>query len=353
MAKTTRKIIAAIALIVTMSVLFCSCSTGDLLRLFGMEEIDTYDPTTEMAADILGKTVSQENLQSGDFTYTVYSDGTASVTAYTGTSEKVEIPSQIDGHTVVALDNKALYDNDQIKELVLADTVQVVGNSAAMYCANLEKVTFGKEIKHIGVSAFESEADDTNGVGGGSLKEIVFNGAPEIICEKAFYYADDLTEIVLPEGVKEIGPWAFAKCTGAERIIIGDGLETMGDHAFHKCKGAKEVRIPGSCKTVEVSAFYQCISLEKLTLEEGIETLRKGAFEECSALKTVTLPSSIKTMEPYIFYNCESLTECYADSPETLEKDLFTGDDNVTIIAPAGSSLETYASENDIAFQAK
>ncbi|HIR53722.1 MAG TPA: leucine-rich repeat domain-containing protein [Candidatus Onthovicinus excrementipullorum] len=352
MTKRAKKIITVVALAALMSILFCSCSTADLLSLFAVDT-DAYDPATEMAADVLGKTVAQENLKSGDFTYTLYSDGTASVTAYGGSSEKVEIPPQIDGHTVVALDNKALYDNDQIKELILADTVQVVGNSAAMYCANLQKVTFGKEIKRIGVSAFESEADDSNGVGKGSLQEIIFNGTPEVIGEKAFYYADDLTEIVLPDGIKEIGPWAFAKCTGAEKIIIGDGLETMGDHAFLKCKGAKEIRIPGSCKVIEVSAFYQCISLENLTLEEGIGTLRKGAFEECTALKTVTLPDSIKTMEPYVFYNCESLTECVAGSPETLEKDLFTRDDNVRIIAPAGSSLEDYARKHKIEFQAR
>lgn len=352
MTKKVKISVAVAALAAAMSVLLCSCSTSDLLSLFNLET-DTYDPATEMAADVLGKTAAQENLKSGDFTYTVYADGTASVTAYSGSSEKVEIPSQLDGHTVVALDNKALYDNDQIQELVLADTVQVVGNSAAMYCANLQKVTFGKGIQRIGVSAFESEADDSNGVGKGSLAEIVFNGTPEVIGEKAFYYADDLTEIVLPDGVKEIGAWAFAKCTGAQKIIIGDGLEKLGDHAFHKCKGAKEVRIPGSCKVVEISAFYQCTSLEKLTLENGIETLRKGAFEECKALKSVTLPDSIKSMEPYVFYNCESLTECIAGNPEILEKDLFTGDNNVKIIAPAGSSLEEYAKSNKIDFQVK
>lgn len=352
MTKAAKRIIPIVALAGLMSILFCSCSASDFLNLL-IGETDSYDPATEMAAVALGKTPARENVTSGDYTYTVYSDDTASITAYSGSAEKVEIPAQIDGHTVVALDNKALYKNQQIKELVLPDTVQVVGNSAAMYCANLQKVTFGKGIRIIGVSAFESEADDSNGVGKGSLAEIVFNGTPEVIREKAFYYADDLTEIVLPDGVREIEPWAFAKCTGAQRIIIGDGLETLGDHAFHKCKGAREVRIPGSCKVVEVSAFYQCVSLEKLTLEDGIETLRKGAFEECKALKTVTLPDSVKTMEPYVFYNCESLTECYANSPETLEKDLFTGADHVKIIAPAGSSLERYAKDHQIDFQAE
>lgn len=350
MTKKTVAVIAALLLVV--SVALCGCSADGLLKALSID-IDTYDPAIEMVSGVLEKTVAQENLVSGGFTYLVFEDGTAAVTQYKGSDTVLVIPEELDGHTVVALENKALYKNTNITELVLPDSLEVVGNFAVMYCNKLEKVTFGKNIKNIGVSAFESQGDDSNGKGDGSLQSIVFNGAPEIIREKAFYYSDKLLEIVIPDGVRIIEEWAFAKSLAADKIILGEGLEEIGDHAFLKCRAVKEIVIPGSCKTVRVSAFYQCTSVEKLTIGEGVEVLEKGAFEECSALKSVVLPDSIRTMEPYIFYNCSSLSECTAGDVDVLEKDIFSGTDNIKITAPAGSALEAYAAKNHLHFEAR
>lgn len=344
----TKKIIAVIiGLTLILSVALCGCSADGILNALSIDT-DTYDPATETVADMAGKTVSKSDIKSGDFTYTLYSDGTASITKYSGSDTVLSIPAEIDGNTVIGLENKALYES-KITELILPDTLEIIGNFAVLHCEKLEKVTFGKGIKVIGVSAFESEGDNTKSLGKGSLKTIVWNGAPERIGEKAFLFNDKLTEIVIPDGVKTIEEWAFAKCYGADKIILGDGLEFIGDHAFLKCHAVKEVSIPGSCKTIDVSAFYQCSSIEKLTLGDGIETLKKGAFEECSSLTEVTVPDSVTVMEAYIFYNCSDLRSCtLGASVASLGKDIFTGDENVTVIAPAGSAAEQYAKEKGI-----
>ncbi|MGN1161642.1 MAG: leucine-rich repeat protein [Candidatus Fimenecus sp.] len=344
----TKKVIAVvIGLTLILSVALSGCSANGIMKILAIDT-DTYDPATETVADMTGKTVSKSEIKSGDFTYTLYSDGTASITKYSGSDTVLSIPAEIDGNTVIGLENKALYES-KITELILPDTLEIVGNFAALHCEKLEKITFGKNIKVIGVSAFESEGDNTKSLGKGSLKTIVWNGAPERIGEKAFLFNDKLTEIVLPAGVKTIEEWAFAKCYSADKIILGDGLEFIGDHAFLKCRAVKEISIPGSCKTIDVSAFYQCSSAEKITLGNGIETLKKGAFEECSALTEITVPDSVTVMEAYIFYNCSSLKTCKIGASVTsLDKDIFTGDKNVTVIAPAGSAAEQYAKENKV-----
>ncbi len=347
----TKKTVAALtALVLLVCISFCGCSADTILNALSIDT-DTYDPATETAADAMGKTVAQTELSSENFSYLLFTDGTAAVTAYTGTDPVLRIPEQLDGHTVVALENKALY-KSEITELIFPDSLQYVGNFAVMYSTKLEKVTFGKDIQTIGVSAFECEGDNTSSTGKGVLKTIIWNGAPQVIREKAFLYNDKLTEIVLPDGVQVIEEWAFAKCFAADKIILGEGLERIGDHAFLKCRAVKEISIPGSCKTVDTSAFYQCSSAEKLTIGEGVEILKKGAFEECAALQSVVLPDSIKVMEPYIFYNCTALTSCRMGSPETMEKDIFTGDEQVTVTAPAGSTAESYAQAHGVAFTA-
>lgn len=362
-----RKITAVLlVLVLCLSAVFCGCTKEDILNALAIDT-DTYDPAMEMVSSVLGKAVKAEGLTCGEFTYLVFEDDTAAITAWNNktvppekseTSEKdppfvlvLEIPETLDGHTVVALENKSLY-KAHMTELILPDTLEVIGNYAAMYCTELQKVTFGKNIRNIGVSAFESEGDNTHSEGKGQLTTLVWNGAPEIIREKAFCYDDKITEIVLPTGVKVIENWAFAKCYAADKIILPEGLETIGDHAFLKCEAAKEIVIPGSCKTVETSAFYRCKSAEKLIIGMGVETLEKGAFEECASIKSVTVPDSVQTMEPYIFYNCTALENCTMGSPAAMEKDIFTGDTNITVHAPAGSTAEQYASENGIPFAA-
>ncbi len=347
-----KKIIAVILCCLVFSVVLCGCSAKDVLSAFSIDIGDTYDPAMEKVADVLGKTVSETGKTEGDYTYSVYDDGTAVITAYSGNGGVLEIPSELGGYSVIGVENKSFYENEKITEVVLPDSLEAVGNYAFMYCKSIEKVTFGKNIKIIGVSSFESNGDDTKSEGKGSLTTLVFNGAPEKICQKAFYYDDKLTEIVLPDGIKTIDNWAFAKCFSADKIILGDGLETIGDHAFLKCRAAKEIVIPDSCKLIETSAFYQCRSAEKLVIGNGVETLRKGAFEECSSLTDVVLPESLKTMEPYIFYNCTGLKTCTGGSGiETMEKDVFDGAPEVKVIAPSGSTLAKYASSHDIALE--
>lgn len=346
-----KKITAVLASLLLVALLFAGCSSAQIKNIISLE-IDTYDPATETVADMLGKEISEKGLENGDFTYCLLNDGTAVITAYKGKSTVLNIPEQIDSHTVVGIENKTFYES-KITELIFPDTLEAVGNFAAMYCTELEKVTFGENIKIIGVSAFESRGNNSNETGSGKLKEIVFKNAPETIRQKAFQFADKLEEIVIPNGVKTIENWAFAKCYSANKIIIGDGLEFIGDHAFLKCKNAKEVVIPGSCKTIEASAFYQCIGIEKLTLANGIETIGKGAFEECSSLKSVTIPESVKTIEKYVFYNCTALEECEISNPETIANDVFTNDKNVKIITTDGSSADEYANANNIKSEIK
>lgn len=348
MMKKIKKISALIALALVMCFLFTGCEgIGSIILSALSLDVETEDPATIMVADIAGKTEKSSGNISGDYKYTVYTDNTVCITAYTGKGSCLSLPAEIDGMPVIGLENKALMKNETIAELIFPDSLEVIGNYAVMYCDNLEKVTFGRNIAHIGVSAFEGTKKESH-VGGGKLSTLVFNGAPKVISEKAFYFCDDLSEIVLPDGVETIGEWAFAKCFGAKRIILPDSVKSIGDHAFLKCDSAKEAVIPGSCEYIDVSAFYQCTSIEKLTLGEGIKELRKGAFEECSSLKEVVLPESLVTLGKYAFYNCTSLKKVTIGSATVnFDGDIFENAGELTVVAPESSAAAEYAQKNN------
>ena len=218
--KKFSKIAAVVALMLVVCLSFTGCGNlGNAIISALSLDVTVDDPALIKVEDILDKTVKTESVKSGDFTYTLYTDNTACITGYTGSNPVVSIPAEIDGAKVVGLENKALKSSSTLKELILPDSIEAIGNYAAMYCDNLEKVTIGKNIKHIGISAFEGSQENAY-TGKSKLTAVVFNGAPKTISEKAFYFCSALTEIVLPEGVETIGDWAFAKCFSAKKIII-------------------------------------------------------------------------------------------------------------------------------------
>lgn len=345
--KKFTKITVITALLLTVCFVFTGCGSFGSAILSALSlDVTVDDPALVKVEDVLEKTVKAEGVKSDSYTYTLYTDNTACITAYSGKDTVLAIPAELDGVAIVGIENKTFKDNKSIKEIIFPDSVEAIGNYAAMYCDALEKVTFGKNIKHIGISAFEGSQENSY-TGKSKLKTLVFVGAPETISEKAFYFCSSLSEIVLPEGVKTIGEWAFAKCFSAKRIIIPQGVEQIDDHAFLKCSSAVEITVPGSVKSIDVSTFYQCKSLEKLTLGEGIETLGKGAFEECIKLETVTLPESLKELGKYAFYNCENLKDITIHSGVTVfGGEIFESADELTVITEMDSAAEKYAESN-------
>ena len=318
--KKFSKIAAVVALMLVVCLSFTGCGNlGNAIISALSLDVTVDDPALIKVEDILDKTVKAESIKNGDFTYTLYTDNTACITGYTGSNPVVSIPAEIDGAKVVGL---------------------------AMYCDSLEKVTIGKNIKHIGISAFEGSQENAY-TGKSKLTTVVFNGAPKTISEKAFYFCSALTEIVLPEGVETIGDWAFAKCFSAKKIIIPEGVTQIDDHAFLKCTGAVEISIPGTVESIAVSTFYRCSSLEKLTIGEGVKKLEKGAFEECKSLKTVVLPESMEELGKYAFYNCTGLDEITIHSGVTVfGGEIFKDVGKLTISTESGSGAEKYAQDN-------
>lgn len=230
--KKFSKMAAVVALMLVVCLSFTGCGNlGNAIISALSLDVTVDDPALIKVEDILDKTVKTESVKSGDFTYTLYTDNTACITGYTGSNPVVSIPAEIDGTKVVGLENKALKSSSTLKELILPDSVEAIGNYAAMYCDNLEKVTIGKNIKHIGISAFEGSQENAY-TGKSKLTTVVFNGAPKTISEKAFYFCSALTEIVLPESMEELGKYAFYNCTGLDEITIHSGVTVFGGEIF-------------------------------------------------------------------------------------------------------------------------
>lgn len=133
-----------------------------------------------------------------------------------------------------------------------------------------------------------------------------------------------LTEVVIKDGVTEIGNQTFRGCTGLTNVTIPDSVQKIGAWAFYLCGGLKNVDIPANVEIgnssfrqsgleqVTVSggsvgqyAFHRNVSLKKIDI--NCETIGDEAFSGCDSLTDITLGNSVKTLGDKVFYTCKNL----------------------------------------------
>ena len=81
---------------------------------------------------------------------------------------------------------------------------------------------------------------------------------PEIDTNKDTEYA------VIPDG-------AFRENQKIERMVIPDGVTEIGDYAFDGCTGLTEIHIPDSVMEIGDGAFEDCSGLKTIVIHEGLD----------------------------------------------------------------------------------
>ena len=73
-------------------------------------------------------------------------------------------------------------------------------------------------------------------------------------------------------------PWSNDDLT---RVIIGNGVTTIGEAAFRSCSHLTSVTIPNSVTTIGGWAFKYCSSLTSVTIPNSVTTIGDNAFSGC------------------------------------------------------------------------
>lgn len=158
------------------------------------------------------------------------------------------------------------------------------------------------------------------------LTEVVIEEGVTEIGKDVFQGCVGLTNVTIPNSVKKIGTWSFYMCKGLKNVDIpanmeiGDssfrqsGLEqvtvsggSVGNYAFHRSEDLKKITV--NCETIGEEAFSGCDSLTDITLGENVKTLGDKAFYTCDALERVEIPSTVTDIGEKTFYSCPALKE--------------------------------------------
>jgi hypothetical protein len=132
-----------------------------------------------------------------------------------------------------------------------------------------------------------------------ALRKVTLPEGLEVIGDFAFAFCAQLETVVLPASLTTIGKGAFqGSAINALNIPENSGLTAISDWAFAECTNITEINIPGCIKTIGQSAFLGCTGVTKITLAEGVTTLGELAFARNESLAELTLPSTLTNTDP-------------------------------------------------------
>lgn len=139
-----------------------------------------------------------------------------------------------------------------------------------------------------------------------SKEIIVPNGILEI-GENAFKYCPNVTKIYLPNTLKKIGSYAFSSCKLLQDIIIPNSVTEIEKRAFFQCSGLVSIVLPIKLYTIKDETFYGCSQLKTVIIQQNLVKIGKFAFGDCSSLISIDFPENLEIIEFKAFFQCTSL----------------------------------------------
>ena len=250
-----------------------------------------------------GAAVSASAETYGDYEYKVLDNSTVEITKYSGTDEKVVVPSTINGKKVTSIGKSAFFYCTSLTSIAIPNSVTSIGENAFYECASLTSITLPNTIISIGNGTFSYCKN---------LKSITIPDSVKSIGEYAFCDCASLTSIKIPDSVTSISDWAFTTCTGLTSVTIGNGVTSIGGAAFNGCTGLTSVTIPNSVKSIGMNAFAGCVSVKSLTIGNNVASIESGAFTSCKSLTNITVGSKNKnySSENGILFNKDKTELC-------------------------------------------
>lgn len=310
-----------------------------------------------------------EDLTFEDFIYMILPDGSVEIAQYTGSSEDVNIPEEIDNKSVTSIAGGAFTHNEIISQVVIPDSVISIGDHAFGECTALQSVTLSQNLQKIGELVFQGDVLLKSISLPASLLQIGMNpfdrcetlSEIQISDENNYYVTADGvlfdahqtalisypsgkqdTSYLIPETVTEIAYAAFSENHYIEEIILPDSVVKINGNPFCGCTSLAVIHIsplnhmfeiyenalfnvqeleliaylwgsdsdsysvPKIVRSIAQEAFYKHSELKSIDLPKTLITIKDAAFAE-SGLTEIKLPDQLVSLGNNTFSHCRDL----------------------------------------------
>lgn len=143
------------------------------------------------------------------------------------------------------------------------------------------------------------------------LEVIQLPGTVERVGRYAFAHCENVRMLTLSPVLREVEDGAFSDCWKLTSLRLPDGLQTIGTKGFYRCEAITSVTVPASVTEIGVSAFGYCKSLVSADVRAAIKVLPEYCFYGCGLLTSVSLPEKLEGVESFSFSQCQSLATIY------------------------------------------
>ena len=100
-------------------------------------------------------------------------------------------------------------------------------------------------------------------------------------------YREDISSVVVEDGVTGIGGYAFYRCSNLTGITLSEDLTAIGQYAFSQCGKLTDVTIPDDVTDIGAYAFQDCDALTEITIPAGVTKIGSAPFGGCDSLAKI------------------------------------------------------------------
>ena len=209
------------------------------------------------------------------------------------------------------------FEECNISEVIIPDSVKHIGESAFLGCMNLSKVRLSNNLTVIEPYTFQ-------------------------VCPK-------LLQIELPDSIESIEHEAFTGC-GLQYVRFSANLKSIGSSAFEMCDNLAVLNLPLSLEKIDSSAFVLCSHIKAITIPDHITVVERETFAHCYDLQYVSIPAETTEIREVALDNCSDLKSMYVWGKDTvIDENVFgyySDPSNLVIYCYSGSKAETFAYEH-------
>ena len=269
----------------------------------------------------------------------------------------------------------AFYNCSSLTSITLPYFVTEIPECAFFNCINLEHIYIKGDIKSVGTNAFAdckklNLYEYENGYYLGSTKNpymiliktnidytsFTINSNTKFLYQCAFQNSN-ITSIVIPDSVVNIGTFTFYQCKKLKNIVIGKNCYIESVTAFIQCPnietiivnannkyydsrdncnaiietatnklffGCINTIIPNTVTNIGNCAFMYCNNMDNMILPKSITWIGNQTFQYCTSLQNVYYEGSVKdwnniTIGTYNAYLTDSVIHYYSDTQPTVD----------------------------------
>lgn len=129
----------------------------------------------------------------------------------------------------------------------------------------------------------------------------------KLLGKNCFNSNQEITEYMIPEGIKRIGESCFENCINLRKVVISDSVVGIHKRAFFGCENLEEIKLSENIQYIPEEMFSGCVRLKRIVLPKTIKMISNNAFAGCCSLEEVVIPNEEVKIANTAFEGCTAL----------------------------------------------